>query len=396
MMNTTMFTLYRRHLKKCGNTKRTQTRCQCPVWVDGRIDGRRIVCSLDTTDWALAGRRLSEMEAELHSGRIHKPVQEAIDAFLTHAEVEPSTARKYSRICKFVAAFCVTNGVEFVGDISLEKLDHYKSSRKLSPLTWSKELQLLRSLFGFCLARKWCEVNPAREMKMPAEPKPRERVPYTGEEMADIIAACDAFGRHPYERLRTRAMVLLMRFYGLRISDVATLRRDRVSNGEIQVRAMKNGAQLWMPMYPVVAEALDRVPHPRTGPSEYFFWSGNGPADTYVRTVERTLKAMFRKSGVAKAHAHRFRHTLATEILVNGGGVEDVANILGDDPKTIREHYAKWSREYQDRTRMLLDKIHGSATYRLHGDLEADKTVEINGKDGGEGGGRKFTSPKLH
>lgn len=55
---------------------------------------------------------------------------------------------------------------------------------------------------------------------------------------------------------------------------------------------------------------------------------------------------------------HR-RHTLATEILVNGGSIEDVANILGESPAIVRKHYAKWSTEYQTRTLALLEKVHG-------------------------------------
>ena len=48
----------------------------------------------------------------------------------------------------------------------------------------------------------------------------------TQSEIVKIIAACDQVGRNSYERRRARAMVLLMRFAGLRISDVVTLSRD--------------------------------------------------------------------------------------------------------------------------------------------------------------------------
>ena len=41
---------------------------------------------------------------------------------------------------------------------------------------------------------------------------------------------CETFGKGAYERLRAKAMVLLLRFYGLRIFDVATLWRDRVKD----------------------------------------------------------------------------------------------------------------------------------------------------------------------
>ena len=78
----------------------------------------------------------------------------------------------------------------------------------------------------------------------------------------------------------------------------------------------------------------------------------------------RTLQAVFAKSKVRGAQAHRFRHTLATEILIAGGTIEDCANILGDSPEIIRKHYAKWSPEYQRRTVDLMTRVHGTYTAR--------------------------------
>ena len=51
-------------------------------------------------------------------------------------------------------------------------------------------------------------------------------------------------------------------------------------------------------------------------------------------------------------------------MLVNGGSIEDAANLLGHSPKIIRKHYAKWSTAYQQRTVELFRKIHG--TYTAH------------------------------
>jgi integrase len=90
-------------------------------------------------------------------------------------------------------------------------------------------------------------------------------------------------------------------------------------------------------------KALEQVPPPKgaSPDCDYYFWTGSGTREVHVRTVERTLLAVFRKSKVPDAHVHRFRHTLATEILATAGTIEDAANILGDSPATIRKHYAK-------------------------------------------------------
>jgi len=370
-----MLSLWRRHEGKCPHKAkgRSWTKCSCPVWSDGEFDGRRIRQSLETRDWARAGRKLARLEDELSSPvtsaqteRSGKSVAEATEAFLAQREVEPSTMRKYRRVMNRVVSFAEKRGESSVADLALEWLDEYRVSRNLCPLSWSKELQLLRTFFEFCLDRGWASQNPAKKMRMPPNPKPKPRQPYTKSEIISILAATETFGKCAYERLRARAMVLLLRFYGLRVSDVATLRRDRVSGNQIFLHALKNGAAIWLPLYREVKQALDRLPIPQgaTQDCPYYFWTGLGERDGHVKTIDRTLKAVFAMSKVPGAHAHRFRHTLATEILVAGGSIEDVANVLGDSPDVIREHYAKWSPEYQRRTVDLLSRVHGTSAAR--------------------------------
>jgi integrase len=169
-------------------------------------------------------------------------------------------------------------------------------------------------------------------------------------------------------------MILLMRFYGLRVSDVATLERQRVKSGHIAIRAMKNDRWLWMPLYPEVSEALEMIPLPSGQESRYFFWSGRGAREIHINNTIMSLAAVYRASKVPQATSHRFRHTLAMELLSKGAGMEDVADILGDDPETIREHYKHWMPEYQERATALLNRVHGSGTPMAH-----SKSDGVNG-----------------
>jgi len=66
-----------------------------------------------------------------------------------------------------------------------------------------------------------------------------------------------------------------------------------------------------------------------------------------VGIAERTLTSVFKKSGVRDAHAHRYRHTLATRLLEQGATFEQVADILGNSPEVVRKHYGKWSKGRQ-------------------------------------------------
>lgn len=361
-----MLSLFRRHTTDCKPGKqhgRAWTKCSCPVWCDGMVNGKRAIQTLDTRDWARAGRKAATLETDLAEGRRRKLVADAVTAFLNHVDIESTTFKKYARLLRFFSEYCERSGIANIDQVTLEALDGYRAGRNVRPLTWSKELQLLRGFLSFCADREWILGNPAKRMKGPRNPKPRERVPYTVEEITRIIAACDTFGRTPYERLRARAMILLMRFYALRVSDVATLGRDRVTGNQIFLHALKNGAAIWLPLYPEVKFALECVPLPRGAAADckYYFWTGTGSREGHIKTVCETLQAVFSESGVERAHSHRFRHTLATEILAKGGTIEDVANILGDSPAIISKHYTKWSVAYQSRTVEIMRRVHGTS-----------------------------------
>ena len=73
-----------------------------------------------------------------------------------------------------------------------------------------------------------------------------------------------------------------------------------------------------------------------------------------VGIAERTLAAVFKKSGVKDAHAHRYRHTLATRLLEQGASFEQVADILGNTPAVVRKHYGKWSKGRQNNIDRLM------------------------------------------
>jgi integrase len=68
---------------------------------------------------------------------------------------------------------------------------------------------------------------------------------------------------------------------------------------------------------------------------------------------------------VPHAHAHRFRQTLATELLGSGASFEEVADILGNSPDVVRKHYAKWSPARQSRIDDLMRRVHSGTDWAL-------------------------------
>jgi integrase/recombinase XerC len=281
------------------------------------------------------------------------------------------TIRKYRNALNKLKDFCETAQIDSVGELSAERLDAFRSGRSLKPVTAAKELEILRPFLGFCLDRNWTPENAARKIKAPRNIKPNEVVPFTPAEVTAIIDACQSFGQSAYERTRARAMILVLRYTALRIGDVALLARDRISRDgyrwRIFLRTEKTGHPVFLPVPADMKAALDILPSPKgaTSDSRYFFWSGLGSEKCMKANADRTLHAVFKKSGIARAHAHRFRHTLATELLGRGASFEDVADVLGNSPEIVRKHYAKWSPARQARIDDLMERVHSGTEYAV-------------------------------
>jgi integrase/recombinase XerD len=176
-------------------------------------------------------------------------------------------------------------------------------------------------------------------------------LPLTREEMIRILAACDAYG-DGYGRTgqdnarRLRALVLLLRYSGLRIGDAVSLPRERIANGRLFLYTAKTGTPVWCPLPDVVTQSLEAV---RGTSEKYFFWTGESKLKSAVGDWQRSLGKLFRLAKVPNGHAHRFRHTFAVELLLASVPIERVSILLGHSSTQITEkHYTAWVRARQE------------------------------------------------
>jgi integrase len=95
------------------------------------------------------------------------------------------------------------------------------------------------------------------------------------------------------------------------------------------------------------------------GNPRYVFWNynGNGPAsDEQKRAVsekffQRYMRKLLDKAGLPNATSHKFRHTLAIEMIRHGAGFEDVAAALGNTVAVVARFYShEWANVRQGKT----------------------------------------------
>jgi integrase/recombinase XerD len=331
------------------------------IWVYGSVNGRPVRQSMKTRDWTLATRGARDMEAEPAKSVHIVTIPEAINAYLDDChsrKLAKSTIVSYENVLAAFGDFCARHNIREVRALRLEEFRGFRNTRQVASTTQRKEIEHLRAFCNFCVEHEWIPKNYARSIKPPADNGP-VTLPYDQDEVKKLLAACDRIGvddrrAHDRARKRARALLLLMLYGGLRVSDAMRLSRDRLDNeGRLRMRQMKTGNWLYVKLHQDCVEALRALPVE----SPYFLWSGKSKLTTATGSARRTVECISKISGVA-ARPHRFRDTFAVELLLAGEDIRTVQLLLGHaSVKTTEKHYAPFVRRFQDKLDAATTKL---------------------------------------
>jgi integrase/recombinase XerC len=343
-----MLNLFRRHSDTCKHRSkgRKYRSCGCSLAVEGRLHGKYIRKSLDLRSWEAAQKIVREWEVNGEGELI--TVNDAADKFLKDAEVrlKPQTVKKYKHLVKEVKAKW---GNLPVRSVSVDDVRTLRNSWDYNGTTARKRLELLRGFFSFCLGSGWITRNPAKGIKNPlVEGSPS--APFSDSEWRDIFTALDVYKEvHTQSPSRVwkqlKALILLLRSSGLRISDCCALKRERIDkNGRLFVHALKNNKPVWLPLPPKVSKAIDEA----DGNEEYIFWNGEGALKTCITEWQERLKKIAVLAGIkGRGFAHRCRASFSVELLNKGVPLEMVATILGNSARIVEKHYSLFVKSRQ-------------------------------------------------
>jgi integrase len=348
------------------------------VWVDGYLAGVRVNKSLDLRDWTRANGIIRDWEiagAIQNEVRTGMPVREACDAFMADAEarqLSDASVKKYrvllinerlpdvmDKYSPSLAEFCAATGVQFTTEITLLVLTKFRGQWKDGAIAGGKKLERLRSFGRFLVDHGWWKENLVLKLKRPKVIDP-PTMPLTREEFAALLAASDEFtdwhghvGQDNAKRLR--AFLLFLRYSALRIGDAASCPVDRVDGNRLFLYTQKTGVPVYIPLPPFVVEALHACPR-KSG--RYWFWTGMGSKQTLAGNWRRTFRRLCAIAGVRGGHPHRFRDTLAVELLLEGVPMERVSVLLGHSSVKITErHYAPWVQARQAQLESDLQRV---------------------------------------
>lgn len=393
-----MLSLYRRHRRDCkahhpeefksgefDERKKGWKRCDCPIFASGTLARKFRRQSTNQWEWEPARTTAAAWEsanswhdsppavsnaatAPEQSAAARLSIEDAIKVFLAHREgsaISPATLRKYKTFTKQMKTFADSRGYVMLDQLTPTDVDSFYAGWKLGVRTKGKQLGTLRAFFRFCVNRRWLKENPvSTDIKPPiGANRVANKAPYTDEELERIISACDKIGEIAWTTGKqtgawtgedVKDFIWVMVYTGLRISDVGLFNMNRLKGNEVFLRAKKNGGEVFGYIPDWLRDRLN-ARGKRFGVRPFVIGQSDR-LETVTDLWRRKIGKVFEYAGRfdEPPTPHRFRHTFARILLQRGVPAADVADLLGDDEKTVREHYARWVPERQARLTKIL------------------------------------------
>jgi integrase len=228
----------------------------------------------------------------------------------------------------------------------VDRINKKKHSRGATGLVL--DAAILHCVFSFAVENEMVMKNPVRMEGRPGENPQNGAEPFTAGELS---------------KLREKAGLdllafLLLRWTGLRGVDAVKLTWSEVhlDRKEIERVTQKRKKRVILPIHTELLFALE-TEHEKVKPepsAHVLLNPATGTQMTRPRLYQRML-ALGKRAGVNGAHPHRFRDTLAVDMLSRGASPYDVAKMLADTIDTVERHYTPFVKELRDRVRNILE-----------------------------------------
>ncbi len=230
----------------------------------------------------------------------------------------------------------IYNMLNFLGkrleDITGMDLRYYygimREQRGIKMSTMQTRLHYLSSFWDFLITEELVHSNPVKKVGLLKLEKTIKR-PYSAEEMEALRTGCST--------IRDRALVEFLYSTGVRVSELVALNVGDIEMGKQELIVYGKGNKERKTYLTDSAKFyLRRYLQTRSGEdnllSRPLFVTSDSPHERLsVPGIQYMLRNLGKRTGVKGVHPHRFRRTIATDLLGRGMPIEQVKEFLGHE-----------------------------------------------------------------
>ena len=287
----------------------------------------------------LSGYEITEKTRELRN--VNGGWEEELGEFLVRKRVEgrsKGTIDQYNQHLRRMLRY-IDKPVKEITEADLFLyISMYKKQREVSNGYLDNIRLVFSSFFSWLSNKGYIGKNPAAGLD-PIRAEKRIKKPLSDTELERIRRKCAIE--------RDLALIECLYSTGVRVSELIALNKKDIDFDGLKLVVYGKGAKE-RETYLTAASCmhLKEYLETRTDGNEALFVSLKAPHERLtVSGVEEILRRLGRSTGIEKVHPHRFRRTMATNILNKGMPIEEVKEILGHTKLDTTMIYCQISRE---------------------------------------------------
>lgn len=294
-------------------------------------------------------------------------IDSLIDDFTSHLQLEKGssllTVRNYAHYLSFFATWLHDQGISSPTpqNITLEIVKKYRlylnnvtddKGNNLKPITQSYYIIALRSFLRYLQKNDIQTLSPEK-IELPKIVK-REVHALDKEQVFRLVSSVDI---NDESGLRDRAILELLFSTGMRVSELASLNRDKLDSVRNEISVMGKGSKIrvvfispdsrywlekyfdarvdqWKPMFIRYARDVQTL--------------DNGEKMRLTtRSIQRIVEKYSKKAGIPlHTTPHVLRHSFATDLLINGADLRAIQEMLGHESITTTQIYTNVSNKH--------------------------------------------------
>lgn len=140
---------------------------------------------------------------------------------------------------------------------------------------------------------------------------------------------------------------------GMRRGEILSLKWDQVRNGFIYLSKTKTKEPRQIPINDELAAVFGEIRRKQHLKCDHVFTYQGKP----LGNLKKSFKSALRRAGIQDFRFHDLRHTFASQIIMRGGTLKDVQEILGHKTMTMTLRYAHLSQEHKRNAVNLLNGL---------------------------------------
>jgi integrase len=275
---------------------------------------------------AIESRNKKEEELLRKASNLVNPnltVSELADEYERHGKEDkrPNTIKHIAYGLKKLKDYMGTRSVVKIGAEDIEAFRKHLIAKEHNINGVNIIMNPVIACFQYAVKQDYIYKNPAKGMKY----KPVRVARYLTPAEITTLKEIGCEFNPDLKRIINIAL-----YTGMRIGEIAALRREHIRNGFIHIEKNKTDTPRLVPIHPEITQDIKNLSLGR--------WSRN--------RIERAFTRAVKRSGIESVRFHDLRHTFCSRYLQSGGTIADLKEISGHKTLQALEIYTHFQPSF--------------------------------------------------